>query len=61
VSTPRLQKGFVDSRNIKKQARGDDDRLLFVAPTHHLKEEVDGVGVVGEVADLLDREQRGRR
>ena len=30
---------------------------MFIAPTDDLKEEVCGVGVVGEVSDLVDGEE----
>ena len=34
-------------------------RFLLVAPAHDLKEQVGGVRVIGEIADLVDREEAG--
>ena len=35
---------------LKEQIGRDDDRALFVAATDDLKQQVGGVGVVGEIA-----------
>ncbi len=37
--------------------RRDHDRLLFVAAADDLEEQVGGVGVIGEIANLVDGEE----
>ena len=37
--------------------RGEDDRLLLVAARDDLEEQVRGVGIVGQVADLIDAQE----
>ena len=39
--------------------RGDEEWAVRIAPTDDLEEEVGGVGVIGEVPDLIDGEQVG--
>ena len=46
---------------LKREIGGDHDRALFVAPADDLVEQVGGVGVVGEVADLVDGEEQRAR
>ena len=46
---------------LEGQIRGDDDRFLLVAAAHELKEEVGGVRIVGQVADLIEGEERRAR
>ncbi len=41
------------------QVRRHHDGLLFVAAAHLLKQEVGGVRVIGQVADFVDRQERG--
>jgi hypothetical protein len=37
----------------------DDQRFLLVAAAHDLEEQISGMGIVGQVADLVDRQQAG--
>ena len=39
------------------EVRGQYDRLLLVAARDDLEEQVRGVGVVGQVADLIDAQE----
>ena len=39
---------------LKEQVRGHDDGALLVSATDDLKQQVRGVGVVGEVPDLVN-------
>ena len=48
--------GKTVSHCLKSKLRGDDDRALFVAATDDLKQQVGRVGVVGQVADLINRQ-----
>ena len=41
-------------QSLKTRFVRQDDRALFVAPADDLKEQVGGVRVVGQVADLVD-------
>ena len=41
--------------------RGQDHRALFVAGVHELEEQVGAAGGDGQIADLVDDEQRGAR
>ncbi len=46
---------------LKGQVRGHEQGTVLVAAADDLEEEVGGVGIVGEVANLIDGEQRGAR
>ena len=41
---------------LEEQIGRNDDRALFVASTDDLKQEVGRVGVIGQIADLIDRQ-----
>ena len=44
---------------LEGQIRRDEEGFLLVATTHDLKEEIGGVGVVGQVANFINGEQVG--
>ena len=50
--TRRIRKDRVPL--FEREIGRNEEGAMFIAPTDDLKEEVRGVGVVGEVSDLVD-------